>query len=65
MKQKPGTRSRTRCDGRRPEWLGRDTPGPFKDLRQDQHGHVATHAVALPGDRSSSPIIACCSAGLP
>ena len=26
------------------------TPGPLEDLRQDEHGHVAADAVALPGD---------------
>ena len=25
-------------------------PGPLEDVRQDQHGHVAAHAVALAGD---------------
>src|SRR5436190_1372657 len=34
----------------RPERLGLDGPGSLEDLRQDQHGHVAAHAVALPGD---------------
>src|SRR5437016_4575609 len=34
----------------RPERLGPDGPGSLEDLRQDQHGHVAAHAVALPGD---------------
>ena len=34
----------------RPEGLGLDAPGPLEDVGQDQHGHVAAHAVALPGD---------------
>ena len=34
----------------RPERLGADAPGPLEDLGQDEHGHVAAHAVALPGD---------------
>ena len=29
---------------------GRDAPGALEDVRQDEHGHVAAHAVALPGD---------------
>ena len=33
-----------------PERLGRDAPGPLEDFRQDQHRHVAAHAVALTGD---------------
>ena len=37
-------------DRRRPEGLGLDAPGPFKDFRQDKHGHIAAHAVALPCD---------------
>ncbi len=35
---------------RRPEEGRTLTPGPFEYVRQDQHGHVAAHAVALPGD---------------
>ena len=34
----------------RPEELGPDAPGAFEHVGQDQHGHVAAHAVALPGD---------------
>ena len=29
---------------------GRAAPGAFEHVGQDQHGHVAAHAVALPGD---------------
>src|SRR5712691_3358964 len=36
--------------GLRPEGLRLEAPGPFEDLREHQHGHVATHAVTLPGD---------------
>ena len=37
-------------DGLRPERLRPDAPRAFEDVGQDQHGHVAAHAVALPGD---------------
>ena len=34
----------------RPEEIGPDAPGAFEHIGQDQHGHVAAHAVALLGD---------------
>src|SRR3954470_2711905 len=37
-------------DGSRPERLRLPSPGLLEDLRQEQHGHVATDAVALPGN---------------
>ena len=37
-------------DRLRPERLSLDAPGPFKDLGQDKHGHIAAYAVALPCD---------------
>ena len=45
-----GRRSRTRCGRLGPEQRRPAAPGPLEDLRQDEHGHVAAHAVALPGD---------------
>ena len=50
MKQKPGTRSRTRRGRLRPEQRRPASPGPLEDVGQDEHGHVAAHAVTLPGD---------------
>ena len=50
MKQNPGTFRRTRSVASRPEQLRAGSPGPLEDLRQDQHGHVATQAVTLPGN---------------
>src|SRR5215831_14223371 len=34
----------------RPEWRRFAAPRAFEYLGQDQHSHVAAHAVALPGD---------------
>ena len=34
----------------RPEEISADAPSAFEDIGQDQHGHIATHAVALTGD---------------
>ena len=34
----------------RPEQRRPAAPGPLEDVRQDEHGHVAAHAVALAGD---------------
>ena len=34
----------------RPEEVSPDAPSAFEHVGQDQHGHVAAHAVALPGD---------------
>ncbi len=34
----------------RPEELSADAPRAFEHLGQDQHRHVAAHAVALSGD---------------
>src|SRR6516162_3498996 len=34
----------------RPEWLRRQSPGALEDLGQQQHRHVAAHAVTLAGD---------------
>src|SRR5262245_27870659 len=34
----------------RPEWLGPSSPGSSKHIRQDQHCHIATDAIALPGN---------------
>ena len=50
MKQKSGGLLADAPGRLRPEGLGRDAPGPLEDLGQDQHRHVAAHAVALPGD---------------
>jgi len=46
-----------------PEGLGPTPPCPFKDVRQNQHGHVTANAVTLPGDLHELPIIASCVAG--
>ena len=37
-------------DGLRPEGIGADAPGALEHVGQDEHRHVAAHAVALPGD---------------
>ena len=37
-------------DRRRPERLGRDVPGSLENIRQQQHRHVAAHAIALAGN---------------
>jgi hypothetical protein len=39
----------------RPERLGSNAPGAFKHVGQHQHGHVAAHAVTLPGDLDQLP----------
>ncbi len=30
--------------------IGGDIPGPFEDLRDDQHGHITAHAITLARD---------------
>jgi hypothetical protein len=47
-----------------PERRRREGPGALKDLRQQEHRHVAAQAVALPAIVASSAIRADCSAGL-
>ena len=54
-----------RLGGLGPEEISVDAPRAFEHVGQDQHRHVAAHAVACPPIRSSSPIIACCNFGLP
>ena len=49
MKQKPGTFS-ARGESRPARMISPGSPGPLEDFRQDQHGHVAAHAVTLAGD---------------
>ena len=44
------TFSRTRRVASGQNGLRGDAPGPLEDFRQNQHGHVAAHAVALAGD---------------
>ena len=34
----------------RPEQISPDAPRTFEHLGQDEHGHVAAHTIALPGD---------------
>ena len=51
MKVKPGCACAHRGDRLRPERRRRQAPGALEDLGQQQHRHVAAHAVALPGDR--------------
>ena len=36
--------------GSRPEQLRPAAPGSFEDVRQNEHGHIAAHAVTLTGD---------------
>ena len=55
MKQKPGARAAHLFRGAGPERLGRPAPGPLEHIRQHEHGHVAAHAVALPGDAQQFP----------
>src|SRR5688500_18732922 len=36
--------------GFRPEWRRRDVPCLLKNFREDQHRHVAAHAITMPGN---------------
>ena len=40
----------------RPEEVSPDAPTPFEHVGQDEHGHVAAHAIAWPGDALQSAI---------
>ena len=50
MKQKPGTSLAHALRSPPARTAGPAAPGPLEDVGQDEHRHVAAHAVALPGD---------------
>src|SRR3954451_8884118 len=53
------------CDGFGPEWSWPEPPRSFENIGQDQHGHVAAHAVTHPRNMlSNSAAMASHNAGL-